>query len=58
MTWRFVHLSRMMSATAQPAPIAEQTWQIMLTPAILRAYCETLRRHHEFRVGETELTWT
>lgn len=42
-------------AFAQPAPIASQTWHLMLTPKLARAHCETLKQRHQFLVGETQL---
>jgi hypothetical protein len=42
-------------AFAQPAPIALQTWHIMLTARSVRAHCETLHQQHMFLVGETHL---
>ncbi|WP_158275522.1 RES family NAD+ phosphorylase [Maritimibacter sp. 55A14] len=43
------------AAFAQPAPIALQTWHLLLSPVSVRAHCETLRQRHMFRVGETGL---
>lgn len=43
------------AAFAQPAPIASQTWHLMMTPKLVRAHCETLRQRHQFVVGETQL---
>ncbi len=43
------------AAFAQPAPIASQTWHILLRPALVRAHCETLRQRHSFVVGDTQL---
>ncbi len=40
---------------ARPAPIARQTWHIMLTPELVRAHCEAPRQKHMFAVGETAL---
>lgn len=45
------------AAFAQPAPISTQTWQIMLSPSLMRAHCETKRQSFMFGVGETQLTW-
>lgn len=43
------------AAFAQPAPIASQTWHLMLRPNLVRAHCETLRQRHMFAVGEKQL---
>lgn len=45
------------AAFAQSAPIARQTWQILLRPGAVRAHCETLRQQHMFAVGEAGLEW-
>ena len=45
------------TAFARPAPIAFQTWHILLKPTLVRAHCETLRRRYMFAVGETRLNW-
>lgn len=42
-------------AFAQAAPIAVETWRILLRPELVRAHCETLRQNHMFAVGEVAL---
>lgn len=43
------------SAFGQPAPIRLETWKVLMTPERVRAYCETLRQNHEFRIGAVAL---
>jgi hypothetical protein len=43
------------AAFARPAPVAAQTWRIMLTPALVRAHCETRRESHMFAVTRAGL---
>lgn len=43
------------AAFAQRAPIAQQTWHIILRPTLVRAHCETLRQRHQFAVGADAL---
>ncbi len=42
------------AAFAQSAPIARQTWHILLRPKLVRAHCETLRQRHMLVVGKTQ----
>lgn len=46
------------AAFAQPAPIATQTWHLLLTDRLVRAHCETLRQRHQFAIGATGLLHT
>lgn len=43
-------------AFAKPHPVSRQSWQIMLTPGLIRAHCETTRQQHSFGIGATGLT--
>ena len=46
------------AAFAQPAPIAIQTWHLLLTDQLVRAHCETLRQRHQFAIGPIGLLHT
>ncbi|NDR56317.1 RES family NAD+ phosphorylase [Aliiruegeria sabulilitoris] len=42
-------------AFAQPAPVRQETWKVLMSPSLIRAYCETLRQDHQYAVGEQAL---
>lgn len=43
------------AAFEAPAPVASQTWHLLLRPGRLRAHCETTRARHMFEIGATGL---
>lgn len=42
-------------AFAQPAPVRQETWKVLMAPRLIRAHCETLRQDHQYAVGEHAL---